>query len=94
MQAKTKVIKYAESDSEGTDDDAILRKTPTKNKKRPVKRRKVSESADEDVYEQDDKESVDVDEEMDDFIAPDDSDEEVKPSNKRKRPSLPASRKP
>lgn len=91
-QAKNKIIKYAESDSEGTDDDAALRKTPTKNKKRPVKRRRVSESADEDVYEQDDKESVD--DEMDDFVVPDDSEDEVKPSNKRKRPSLPASRKP
>ena len=93
-QAKQKVVKYAESDSEGTDDDAFLKKTPTKSKKRPAKRRKVSESGDEDVYEQDEKDSVDFEDEMDDFIAPDDSDEEVKPTNKRKRPSLPASRKP
>ena len=91
-EAKKKIIKYAESDSEGTDDDAVLRKSPSKNRSRPVKRRKVSESADEDVYEQDEKESVDED--VDDFIAPDDSEDEVKSSNKRKRPLLPASRKP
>lgn len=47
LQAKNKKINYVESDSEGTDNEDIF-----KTSKPPIKRRKVSESADEDVYEQ------------------------------------------
>ena len=47
VQAKNKKINYVESDSEGTDNEDVF-----KPSKPPIKRRKVSESADEDVYEQ------------------------------------------
>ena len=51
VQAKTKKINYIDSDSEGTDNDEIFKSKPTREKP-PVKRRRISESADEDVYEQ------------------------------------------
>jgi DNA mismatch repair protein MSH6 len=83
-------------------------KTASRGRARPIKRRRISESADEDVYEQQDEaEDDDGNEEnhdvfaahlltrtdIDDFIAPDNSDDDVKP-RKRKQPSKPASRKP
>ncbi|KAJ9652495.1 DNA mismatch repair protein msh6 [Neophaeococcomyces mojaviensis] len=86
-RAKSKRINYVESGSEGTDNDEIFKSRPAARKP-PVKRRKLSESADEDVYEQEN----DVEDDLDDFIVPDDSDEEVKPA-KRKRSSKPTSRK-
>ena len=49
-------MSYAESDSEGLDDDDDIFKPTHKAKNtRPVKRRKVSESAEEDMYEVDEK---------------------------------------
>ena len=105
-RAKQKKINYIDSDSEGTDGDDVFKPKPkSKERNRPVKRRKLSESADEDIYEQ----GNDVDEvdgkasrhfagpvlthiDMDDFIAPDDSDEDVKPL-KRKKSSIKVSHK-
>ena len=51
MQAKAKKINYVDSDSEGTDNDEIFKSKQTREQP-PVKRRRISESADEDVYEQ------------------------------------------
>jgi hypothetical protein len=47
------MLSYAESDSEGTQsvDDDVFKPVSKGRPARPVKRRKVSESADEDVYE-------------------------------------------
>jgi DNA mismatch repair protein MSH6 len=48
-------MSYAESDSEGLDDDDdIFKPAPKTKNTRSTKRRKVSESADEDVYEAED----------------------------------------
>ena len=50
-----KKTSYAESDSEGVEDDEDIFKPASKAKTaRPTKRRKVSESADEDTYEAED----------------------------------------
>ena len=52
-----KQINYVEPDSDGDDDDVFKPKPRARAKaenRPPVKRRKVSESADEDVYEQED----------------------------------------
>lgn len=51
LQAKTKKINYVESDSEGTDSSEVF-KSKANRRQPPTKRRKVSESADEDIYEQ------------------------------------------
>lgn len=59
MQAKKKVISYVESDSEGTDDDVF--KPQPNARSRPNKRRRVSESADEDIYDQENEPEQDVD---------------------------------
>lgn len=59
-----KTINYLESDSEGTDDDIFKpapRNRKVNGKPPPNKRRKVSESADEDVYNQDEEQDVDDD---------------------------------
>jgi hypothetical protein len=47
------MLSYAESDSEGDEsvDDDVFKSVPKKGLARPNKRRKVSESADEDVFE-------------------------------------------
>ncbi|KAK5024112.1 DNA mismatch repair protein msh6 [Exophiala sideris] len=89
-RAKHKTISYVESDSEGTDDDVFKPKPVARA--RPTKRRRLSHGADEDVYQQEN-EVEQEDDDMDDFIAPDDSDDDVKPSHKRKRPTKAASRK-
>jgi hypothetical protein len=47
-------MSYVESDSEGLDnDDDIFKPAPKAKNARPAKRRKVSESAEEDTYEVD-----------------------------------------
>ena len=108
-QAKTKAVNYAESASEDAedDDDDIFKPVPRNRNVRPIKRRKVSESADEDTYEHEDvvdegrachtnlsaEHSANPIDDMDDFIAPDDSDEDLKRPAKRKRPSNVPSRK-
>lgn len=47
-----KKMSYAESDSEGAEDEEdIFKPAPKAKIARPVKRRKVSESADEDTFE-------------------------------------------
>ncbi|BCS20976.1 mismatch repair ATPase MSH6 [Aspergillus puulaauensis] len=79
-----KKVNYVESDSEGEDDDEIFR--PARKNNRASKRRKVSPESDDD-FEQDVQNGVESDDEMDDFVVPDASDEEVKPSKKRKRPA-------
>lgn len=47
------MLSYAESDSEGAEsvDDDVFKPVPRKRPARPSKKRKVSESADEAVYE-------------------------------------------
>lgn len=104
-QAKRRTINYIESDSEGTDNDDVFKPSPSK-RGRAMKKRKLSDDENEDIYEQ--QSVVDVDEgnhgytsfkrpkmltrlDLDDFIAPDDSENEVRPT-KRKRPSKPVSR--
>ena len=49
-QAKKKTVNYVESDTEGTDDDVFKPKPVARA--RPTKRRRLSDSADEDVYQQ------------------------------------------
>jgi hypothetical protein len=47
-----KKMSYAESDSQGAEDEEdIFKPVPKAKNARPVKRRKVSESADEDTFE-------------------------------------------
>jgi hypothetical protein len=48
-------MSYAESDSEGLDDDDVFKPAPKAKNARPAKRRKVSESAEEDTYEVDER---------------------------------------
>ncbi|RAK86781.1 DNA mismatch repair protein Msh6 [Aspergillus costaricaensis CBS 115574] len=77
-----KQVNYVESDSEGEDDDEKIFR-PSRNSRN--KRRKMSPESDDEFND-----GGDVgysDDEMDDFIVADDSDEEAKPSKKRKRPS-------
>ncbi len=97
-----KKVNYVESDSEGDDDDDEIFRPARKNN-RALKRRKVSPESDDDFEQdaQNGGESDDgqlrtlsrpirntkVLSEMDDFVVPDDSDEDVKPSKKRKRPT-------
>ena len=50
-QAKKKTIRYIESDSEGTDNDDVFKPTPAR-RARAVKKRKISDDEDEDIYEQ------------------------------------------
>lgn len=57
-QAKKKTISYMESDSEGTDDDDVF-KPQRAVRSRPTKRRRLSDSAEEDVYEQENEEEPD-----------------------------------
>ena len=95
-QAKQKKINYIDSDSDAGSDDDVFKPTP-KARGRPIKRRKVSESAEEDVYEQENESENDdgrlltqrqasilIHTDMDDFIAPDESEEDIKPTKKRK----------
>ncbi|RMD44286.1 hypothetical protein DV735_g888, partial [Chaetothyriales sp. CBS 134920] len=90
-RTKQKHTSYQESDSEGTDGDDIFEPQPRKAiRGRPSKRRRISDSDDEDAYEQGN--GVDEDDDMDDFIVPDDSDEDVKPA-KRKKSSVKPSQK-
>lgn len=104
------MLSYAESESEGDEsvDDDVFKPVSKNRPPRPSKRRKVSESADEAVYD-DGNSTGDVDEGMrldvlarssietdsvddiDDFIAPDDSDDEAQQQAKRKRVSRPQS---
>lgn len=105
MQAKNKIISYIESDSEGTDNDDVFKPTPAQ-RGRSVKRRKLSDDEDEGTYEQENDIDLEdgkrprvplkgftilTDLDLEDFIAPDDSEDEVRPT-KRKRPSKPVSR--
>ncbi|PGH10333.1 DNA mismatch repair protein MSH6 [Blastomyces parvus] len=79
-RAKKAVKSYLESD----DEDAIpIHKKSSRG--RSLKRRKTAAtSSDEDEFKDDDEFSDDA---LDDFVVPDDSEDEVKPSKKRKRPS-------
>ncbi|OOF97955.1 hypothetical protein ASPCADRAFT_205221 [Aspergillus carbonarius ITEM 5010] len=78
-----KQVNYVESDSEGEDDDEKIFR-PGRNSR--SKRRKMSPESEDEFNDA----GGDVgysDDEMDDFVVADDSDEEVKPAKKRKRPS-------
>jgi DNA mismatch repair protein MSH6 len=72
-----------ESGSEGEDDDQEIFR-PTRKNNRASKRRKVSPDSDE-AFEQDAQEAEYSDDEMDDFVVPDDSDDEAKPTKERKK---------
>ncbi|RAL05952.1 mismatch repair ATPase MSH6 [Aspergillus ibericus CBS 121593] len=79
-----KQVNYVESDSEGEDDDEKIFR-PGRNSR--SKRRKMSPESEDEFNDA----GGDVgysDDEMDDFVVADDSEEEVKPSKKRKRPSI------
>ncbi|KAG5287761.1 DNA mismatch repair protein msh6 [Histoplasma capsulatum G186AR] len=79
-RAKKAVKSYLESD----DDEDVL-PINRKSSRRSLKRRKTAAgSSDEDEFKNDTEFS---DDDLDNFVVPDDSEDEVKPSKKRKRPS-------
>ncbi|KAJ0421619.1 putative DNA mismatch repair protein Msh6 [Aspergillus carlsbadensis] len=78
-----KKVNYMESGSEGEDDDEEIFR-PTRKNNRASKRRKVSPDSDE-AFEQDAQEAEYSDDVMDDFVVPDDSEDEAKPTKKRKK---------
>ncbi|KAL4796807.1 muts domain V-domain-containing protein [Aspergillus venezuelensis] len=80
-----KKVSYVESDSEGEDEDDKIFQPGRKNS-RISKRRKLSPDS-EDEFQEDAQNAESSDDEMDDFVVPDDSDDEVKPTKKRKRPA-------
>ncbi|OJJ89270.1 mismatch repair ATPase MSH6 [Aspergillus glaucus CBS 516.65] len=80
-----KQVNYVESDSEGEDDDDQIF-GPNRRNSRVNKRRKTSPEIDDD-FKQDGNDDGHSDEEMDDFVVADESDEDAKPSKKRKRPT-------
>ncbi|OJJ44601.1 hypothetical protein ASPZODRAFT_71397 [Penicilliopsis zonata CBS 506.65] len=83
-----KQVNYIESDSEGEDDDEQIFRPGRKNAARGQANKRVKLSADSDEeFEQKDGDAGYSDDEMEDFIVPDDSDEEARPSKKRKRPA-------
>ncbi|KAL2003812.1 hypothetical protein VTN02DRAFT_2166 [Thermoascus thermophilus] len=88
-----KAVNYMESDSEGEDDDEEIfrpsRRTSARG--RNTKRRKTSPESEDEFKE--DADGGYSDDDLDDFIAPDDSEEEVKTSKKRKRAPNVQSRK-
>ena len=51
-KAKNKIINYNESDGEDSAGDDVFKPKAKVNKARPTKRRRVSESGDEGVYEE------------------------------------------
>ncbi|PYH93555.1 DNA mismatch repair protein Msh6 [Aspergillus ellipticus CBS 707.79] len=77
-----KQVSYAESDSEGEDDDEKIFR-PGRNARN--KRRKMSPDSEDEFKDGGDAEYSDYD--IDDFIVADESEEEVKAPQKRKRPS-------
>ncbi|EAW10298.1 mismatch repair ATPase MSH6 [Aspergillus clavatus NRRL 1] len=85
-----KQVSYAESESEGEDDDDVIF-APNRRNSRASKKRKTSPEP-EDEFEQAGEVGY-SDDEFDDFIVADESDEEVQPSKKRKRPSKAPTRK-
>lgn len=89
LQAKAKVVNYAVDATSDEDDGEALKPTKANgNGGRAAKRRKTvveSEDDEDDVFVAD----ADIEAELaeeDDFMVPDDSDEEVAPKRKRKRP--------
>ncbi|KAL6238884.1 hypothetical protein BDW75DRAFT_189521 [Aspergillus navahoensis] len=87
----TKKVNYVESDSEGEDDDDEIFRPARKNS-RASKRRKVSPNSDDEFEE--DAHNSGYSDEMDDFVVPDESDDEAKPSKKCKKPVGQPKRKP
>ncbi|RDW81383.1 mismatch repair ATPase MSH6 [Aspergillus mulundensis] len=80
-----KKVNYVESDSEGEDnDDEIFH--PSRKSNRASKRRKLSPES-EDEFKDDIHNAEYSDDELDDFVVPDGSEDEVKPSKKRKKPA-------
>ncbi|KAF2140821.1 uncharacterized protein K452DRAFT_327169 [Aplosporella prunicola CBS 121167] len=85
-----KAISYAESEDE---DDAFQPVSAKVTNGRAKRRKLVTEDSDDDEYGVDAAtEAAMLDEDIDDFVVPDDSDEDVAP-RKRKRASAPQSRK-
>ncbi|OJD19919.1 hypothetical protein AJ78_00113 [Emergomyces pasteurianus Ep9510] len=79
-RAKKAVKSYLESD-----DEEVLSMNRKSSTRRSLKRRKTAaSSSDEDEFKDDNQFS---DDNLDDFIVPDDSEDDGKPSRKRKRPS-------
>ncbi|PWY86004.1 DNA mismatch repair protein Msh6 [Aspergillus heteromorphus CBS 117.55] len=77
-----KQVSYAESDSEGEDDDEEIFR-PGRNGRN--KRRKMSPDSEEEFKDGGGEDEF-SDYDMDDFIVADESEDDVKPTNKRKRP--------
>ncbi|KAL9621161.1 MAG: hypothetical protein Q9160_004412 [Pyrenula sp. 1 TL-2023] len=92
-----KFTSYAEpeSDTDPEDDDDVFKPKPKRRIVPALKRRKISASPEADTYEQNDGSSIgDDDDDLDGFIASNDSDEDVQRPKKRKRISNTSSRKP
>ncbi|KAK2736239.1 DNA mismatch repair protein msh6 [Myotisia sp. PD_48] len=85
-QAKAVVKSYCESD-----DDDIVGPAQRRAGNKGQKKRKVSIEGSDDEFEQYDTGDDYLD--IDDFVVPDDSDEDARPTKKRKRPSNPPSTK-
>ncbi|KAI9930999.1 hypothetical protein ASPWEDRAFT_34472 [Aspergillus wentii DTO 134E9] len=81
-----KQVSYAESNSEGEDDDEQIFR-PSRWNGRANKRRKPSPESDDEFDAAGGDDGGYSDYEMDDFVVADDSDEDAKPSKKRKRPA-------
>ncbi|KAI9831111.1 MAG: hypothetical protein M1819_005199 [Sarea resinae] len=92
-----KIVNYAESGGEGDDseDEDVFKPIPNNSKRgRSSKRRKTAlEDSEDDFLEESLLEAADIDEDLDDFIVPDESDEEIQHSKKRKRTSAPRSQR-
>ncbi|KAI9838153.1 MAG: DNA mismatch repair protein msh6, partial [Thelocarpon superellum] len=91
-----KAINYAESADEEDEDEGEIFKPTCATSARSRAAKRARRSTDEDSLEDFAAEeigSVDEDEDLDDFIVPDDSDEEVQTTKKRKRPSKGAASK-
>ncbi len=88
VQAKAKAVNYAvDASSEEEDEDLFKPTKSNASQGRASKRRKtVVETDDDDVFVADAEVEADIIDE-DDFVVPDDSEEDVAPKKKRKRPS-------
>ncbi|CAI6336012.1 unnamed protein product [Periconia digitata] len=83
-----KTVNYAESDDDDEDEDDVFKPIANGARKgRLLKRRKVvSDDSDDEFGLDDATQQAILEDDLDDFIAPDDSDEDVPVSKKRKRP--------
>jgi DNA mismatch repair protein MSH6 len=83
-------VNYAESDDDDDDDEDVFQPIANNARKgRTTKRRKVVSDDSEDEFGLDEAtQQAMIEDDIDDFIAPDDSDEEIKVPQKRKRPQI------